>query len=92
MSATQHDPSEPARTPGERAADANPATATTSSYSLRMVAGVIIIVVFGGLPTVVPGRPAWAAIAGLVGVVIGFIMVAIAVNNAIKERRARRGQ
>ncbi|WP_448851213.1 hypothetical protein [Corynebacterium sp. 335C] len=86
------DPHRPARTAGERDAEANPATANTSAYSLRAAAGLLIIVVFGGLPTLVEGQPMWAAIAGLVGVIVGFVMLALAVTGIVKTMRARRGR
>ncbi|MFD5867453.1 hypothetical protein ACFWGD_02405 [Corynebacterium sp. NPDC060344] len=69
--------------------EANPATASSTAYSVRIVAGVLLIVVFGGLPTVVEGRPLWAAIVGLVGVVVGVVLIGMAVNSMIRERRAR---
>lgn len=68
---------------------AHPATTTTTAYSVRIVAGVLLIVVFGGLPTVVDGRPLWAAILGLVGVIVGAVLIAAAVNSMMAERRAR---
>ena len=49
----------------------------------------LLIVVFGGRPTVVEGRPLWAAIVGLVGVVVGVVLIGMAVNSMIRERRAR---
>lgn len=69
--------------------EANPATASSTAYSVRIVAGLLLIVVFGGLPTVVEGRPLWAAMVGLAGVVVGVILVAMAVNSMLGERRAR---
>lgn len=90
--AQRPDPNRPARTPGERDAEANPATTTTSAYSLRAVAGLLIIVVFGGLPTLVEGQPMWAAFVGLIGVIVGFVMLAIAITNIIRISKARRGR
>lgn len=69
--------------------EANPATASSTAYSVRIVAGLLLIVVFGGLPTVVEGRPLWAAILGLVGVVAGAVLIGMAVNSMLRERRAR---
>ena len=68
------------------------ATTTTSAYSLRAVAGLLIIVVFGGLPTLVEGQPMWAALVGLIGVIVGFVMLAIAITNIIRISKARRGR
>ncbi|MBP2333014.1 hypothetical protein [Corynebacterium freneyi] len=78
-----------AHAPHTPQSDANPATATSTAYSVRIVAGVLLIVVFGGLPTVVDGRPLWAAIVGLIGVIAGAILIALAINSMIRERRAR---
>ncbi|MFC3848687.1 hypothetical protein ACFORJ_00690 [Corynebacterium hansenii] len=69
--------------------EANPATASSTAYSVRIVAGLLLIVVFGGLPTVVDGRPLWAAIVGLAGVVAGAVLIGLAVNSMMRERRAR---
>lgn len=78
-----------AHAPQTPQSEANPATASSTAYSVRIVAGVLLIVVFGGLPTVVEGRPLWAAIVGLVGVVVGAVLIGMAVNSMIRERRAR---
>lgn len=68
----------------------NDATVNTTSYSVRAIAGLVILVLFGGLPTLVDGRPMWAAIVGLVGVVVGALMLAFALNGAFRERRRRK--
>lgn len=88
--ATPANPNPPQRhAPETPQSEANPATASSTAYSVRIVAGVLLIVVFGGLPTVVEGRPLWAAIVGLVGVVVGVVLIGMAVNSMIRERRAR---
>ena len=56
---------------------------------LLRLRGGVATPVFGGLPTVVEGRPLWAAIVGLVGVVVGVVLIGMAVNSMIRERRAR---
>ena len=73
-------------TPGTAA---NPATVSSTAYGVRIVAGVLLIVVFGGLPTVIEGPPLWAAVLGLVGVVAGAVLIGLAVNAMIRERRNR---
>lgn len=88
--ATPANPNPPQRqAPETPQSEANPATASSTAYSVRIVAGLLLIVVFGGLPTVVEGRPLWAAILGLVGVVAGAVLIGMAVNSMLRERRAR---
>ena len=62
---------------------------SSTAYGVRIVAGVLLIVVFGGLPTVVDGPPLWAAVLGLIGVIVGAVLVGMAVNAMIRERRNR---
>lgn len=65
------------------------ATVNSTSYSVRAVAGLVILVLFGGLPTLIDGRPMWAAIVGLIGVVVGALMLGFALNGAFREKRRR---
>lgn len=80
---------EPAAAPTTPGTAANPATVASTAYGVRIVAGVLLIVVFGGLPTVVDGPPLWAAVLGLVGVIVGAVLVGLSVNAMIRERRNR---
>lgn len=66
---------------------AGDATTASASYSVRAVAGLVIIAVFGGLPAVIDGPPPWAAVLGVLGVVVGGVMLIIALNGALKERQ-----
>ena len=61
----------------------------SAAVSVATAIITLLIVVFGGLPTVVEGRPLWAAILGLVGVVAGAVLIGMAVNSMLRERRAR---
>lgn len=73
--------------PATPASAAHPATVSSTAYGLRIVAGILLVVVFGGLPTVVDGRPWWAALLGLIGVLAGAALIGLAVNAIIRERR-----
>ncbi|MBV7295047.1 hypothetical protein KRX51_03830 [Corynebacterium sp. TAE3-ERU12] len=70
-----------------RAVASEEATTTSTAYSVGAVAGLVIIAVFGGLPTVIEGQPKWAAIAGVVGVIVGAVMLGVALNGVLRERR-----
>lgn len=62
----------------------------SSNYSVRIIAGLILLVTFGGLPTMVDGRPLWAALLGAAGVIVGIVMLGLSLASILRNRRRNR--
>ncbi|MBZ8177249.1 hypothetical protein GP475_12175 [Corynebacterium poyangense] len=62
----------------------------TSNYNVRIIAALLLLVAFGGLPTMVDGRPLWAALLGAAGVIVAIIMLALSLGTILRNRRRNR--